>query len=53
MSTGMGTALYTTLTGLACNMLATAQYHMLDRSVDDLIETTRHLTQVNIMPRIK
>ncbi len=53
MSTGMGTALFTTLAGLACNMLATAQYHTLDRSVDELLETTRHLTQVYIMPRLK
>jgi len=53
MSTGMGTALYTTLAGLVCSMLSAAQYHMLDRSVDELIETTKHLTQVYVLPRLK
>jgi len=53
MSSGMGTALYTTLAGLVCSMLAAAQYHMLDSSVDELIDTTKHLTQVYILPRLK
>ena len=53
MSTGMGTALYTTLAGLVCSMLATAQYHLLDTSVDKLIQTTKHLAQVYILPKIK
>jgi hypothetical protein len=52
MSIGMGTALYTTLAGLTCSMLMAAQYHMLDRGADELIETTKHLTQVYILPRI-
>lgn len=52
MSAGMGTALYTTLAGLTCSMLVAAQYQMLDRGVDEFIETTRHLTQVYILPRI-
>ena len=53
MSNGMGTALYTTLAGLVCSMLAAAQYHMLDRSVDELIDTTKHLTQVYVLPHLK
>ena len=53
MSTGMGTALYTTLAGLVCSMLATAQYHLLDTSVDKLIQTTKHLAQVYIIPKMK
>ena len=53
MSTGMGTALYTTLAGLVCSMLATVQYHMLDSSADELIDTTKHLTQVYVLPRLK
>jgi len=53
MSSGMGTALYTTLAGLVCSMLAAAQYHMLDRSVDELIDTTKHLTQVYVLPHLK
>jgi hypothetical protein len=52
MSTGMGTALYTTLTGLVCSMLATAQYHLLDTNVDKLIQTTKHLAQVYIIPKL-
>ncbi|MEE9552463.1 MAG: MotA/TolQ/ExbB proton channel family protein [Gammaproteobacteria bacterium] len=53
MSSGMGTALYTTLAGLVCSILASAQYHLLDRSVDELLETTKHLTQVYVLPRLK
>ncbi len=53
MSVGMGTALYTTLTGLICNMLTTAQYYTLDRKIDQLIEATRHLTEIYIIPKIK
>lgn len=52
MSTGMGTALYTTLAGLVCSMLAATQYHLLDSSVDKLIQTTQHLVQVYIIPRL-
>lgn len=52
MSSGMGTALYTTMAGLVCSMLATAQYHMLDQHIDELIENLKHLTQVYVMPRI-
>jgi flagellar motor component MotA len=52
MSIGMGTALYTTLAGLVCSMLAASQYYMLDNSVDKLMEATRHLAQVYILPKI-
>lgn len=52
MSTGMGTALYTTLAGLVCSMLASTQYQLLDSSVDKLIQTTQHLAQVYILPKI-
>jgi hypothetical protein len=52
MSIGMGTALYTTLAGLVCSMLAASQYQLLDTSVDKLIGATRHLAQVYILPRI-
>lgn len=52
MSTGMGTALYTTLAGLICSILVAMQYHMIDRHVDELIELTRHLTQVHVIPKI-
>lgn len=52
MSNGMGTALYTTLVGLVCSILTAMQYHMIDRHVDELIELTRHLTQVHVLPKI-
>lgn len=52
MSTGMGTALYTTLAGLVCSMLAAIQYHWLDSSADKLIQTTQHLAQVYILPKL-
>jgi flagellar motor component MotA len=52
MSNGMGTALYTTLAGLVCSILAAMQYHMIDRHVDELIELTQHLTQIHVIPKI-
>ncbi len=52
MSVGMGTALYTTLAGLACSMALAAQYHYLDRSADDLIARTVRLTEVEILPQL-
>ncbi len=52
MSSGMGTALFTTMAGLVCSLLATAQYHMLERNIDELIETVKHLAQVHIIPRL-
>jgi len=52
MSTGMGIALYTTMAGLVASMLAAIQYHMLDSSIDELIQTTKHLAQVYILPRV-
>ncbi|MCG8378427.1 MAG: MotA/TolQ/ExbB proton channel family protein [Proteobacteria bacterium] len=53
MSNGMGTALYTTLTGLTCSILSAMQYHMLDRHADELVELIRHLTQVHVIPKFK
>lgn len=52
MSNGMGTALYTTLTGLVCSVLSAMQYHMIDRHADELIELTLHTTQIHIIPKI-
>ena len=52
MSSGMGTALYTTLAGLVCSMLTATQYQMLDRSADDLIDSIRRLTRVYVLPRL-
>jgi len=52
MSNGMGTALYTTLTGLVCSVLSAMQYHMIDRHADELIELARHTTQIHVIPKI-
>lgn len=52
MSSGMGTALYTTFAGLTCSILTAAQLHLLDQAADELVDTTKHLTQVHILPRL-
>ncbi|MCY3750077.1 MAG: MotA/TolQ/ExbB proton channel family protein [Gammaproteobacteria bacterium] len=52
MSSGMGTALYTTFAGLTCSILTAAQFHLLDQAADELVDTTKHLTQVHILPRL-
>ena len=51
MSTGMGTALYTTLAGLIGSMLLALQYHFLDRGADELIGKMLHLTEVYVLPK--
>ena len=52
MSSGMGTALYTTFAGLTCSILTAAQLHLLDQAADELVDATKHLTQVHILPRL-
>lgn len=52
MSTGMGTALYTTLAGLIGSLLLALQYHMLDRGADDLLQGGIHLAEVHILPKL-
>lgn len=52
MSSGMGTALYTTFAGLVCSILSGIQYHLLDRGADDLIEAAKHLSSVYILPKM-
>lgn len=52
MSTGMGTALYTTFAGLICSILTATQYYMLDQAAEEILETTRHLSQVYVLPRL-
>lgn len=52
MSSGMGTALYTTFAGLICSMLTAIQYQMLDRGAEEILDTIRHLSQVYVIPRI-
>jgi biopolymer transport protein ExbB/TolQ len=52
MSTGMGTALYTTFAGLICSILTASQYYMLDQAAEEILETTKHLSQVYVLPRL-
>ena len=52
MSYGMGTALYTTLLSLITGILLAVPYQLLDRGLDDLVETTVYLTEVQILPRL-
>ncbi len=52
MSSGMGTALYTTFAGLVCSILTAAQFYLLDQAADELVDTTKHLTQIHILPRL-
>jgi len=52
MSSGMGTALYTTLTGLTGSLLLAMQYQLLDRGADDLMHTAVHTAEVYILPNI-
>lgn len=52
MSTGMGTALYTTFAGLICSILTAMQYYMLDQASEEILETTKHLSQVYVLPRL-
>lgn len=52
MSAGMSTALYTTLAGLVCSMLASAQYYMLDRRADEMLEAMQHVAEVRLKPAL-
>lgn len=45
MSSGMGTALYTTFAGLVCSILTAAQFFMLDQAADELVDEAKGLTQ--------
>lgn len=52
MSSGMATALYTTLVGLICSILAAIQYQMIEQSIDEIIETMQHISHVHIIPKL-
>jgi flagellar motor component MotA len=52
MSSGMGTALYTTLTGITGSLLLAMQYQLLDRGADDLMHSAVHAAEVNILPNV-
>lgn len=53
MSSGMGVALYTTLTGLVCGMLLALQYHFLERGADDLVALMIKVVEVQVSPFLK
>jgi hypothetical protein len=46
MSTGMGTALYTTLAGLLGSLLMSAQFQMLDRGAQELLDEVVYCAEV-------
>ena len=52
MSSGMGTSLYTTFAGLICSILTASQYYMLDQASEEILETTKPLSQVYVLPRL-
>jgi len=51
MSSGMGTALYTTLAGLLSSVLMAVQYQMLERGSDQLLEKIVHLAEIQVSAR--
>ncbi len=53
MSYGMSIALNTTLTSLVTATLLSAPYYLLSRALDELLECTVRLTQVEILPRLE
>lgn len=53
MSAGMGTALYTTFAGLVASIFTGIQYYLLDQGADEVIEATKHMTQVYLLPGIR
>jgi hypothetical protein len=52
MSYGMSTALYTTLASLVAGILLSIPYHLLERFLDQLLETAVHLGEVELGPRL-
>lgn len=53
MSSGMATALYTTLAGLAGYMILAVQYQMLDWHADEITDSVSRLTEVYLVPASK
>ena len=53
MSYGMSIALNTTLTSLVTGTLLSAPYYLLSRGLDELVELTVRLTQVEVLPRLQ
>ncbi len=51
MSSGMGTALYTTLAGLVGSVLLAVQYQILDRGADELLERAIRVAEIHLRGR--
>lgn len=52
MSFGMSTALYTTLASLVAGILLSIPYHLLERFLDQLLETAVRLEEVEVASRL-
>ncbi|MFP6680698.1 MAG: MotA/TolQ/ExbB proton channel family protein [Gammaproteobacteria bacterium] len=53
MSSGMGTALFTTLAGLIGSILLGLQYLLLDKGADELLHRVIRVTEIEIKPTLK
>lgn len=53
MSSGMGTALFTTLAGLIGSILLGLQYLLLDKSADELLQRVIRVAEIEIKPNLK
>ena len=52
MSSGMGTALFTTLAGLVGSMLLGLQYLLLDKGADELLHRIIRVAEIQLKPRL-
>lgn len=52
MSSGMATALYTTLAGLVCSIFSAIQYQILDSNSDALINAMKNLIKMYVQPQL-
>ncbi len=52
MSSGMRVALFTTVSGLIAGMLLYVQYHVVDRSADELISNITEVAEINVLPNV-
>jgi biopolymer transport protein ExbB/TolQ len=52
MSSGMGTALFTTLAGLIGSILLGMQYLLLDKGADDLLQRVIRVAEIEIKPKL-
>lgn len=53
MSSGMGTALFTTLAGLVGSILLGLQYLLLDKGADELLLRIVRVAEIDVIPKLK